>query len=139
MKVGVIAGNFDVIHPGYMRMFAECKRHCDNFVVLLHEDPSLQRPEKIKPILSLQERMEILYGIKYIDNVLPYRTEQDLYKLLKAFTVNVRFLGEDYIDKPYTGDDLGIPIHWIKRDHGWSATKFKQLIADSITVNQSYT
>ncbi len=32
-KVGVIAGNFDVIHPGYMKMFAECKANCDIFEV----------------------------------------------------------------------------------------------------------
>jgi glycerol-3-phosphate cytidylyltransferase len=131
-KVGVIAGNFDVIHPGYMKMFAECKANCDIFEVFLHEDPSIGRPEKIKPILSVEERMEILYGIRYIDSVVPYKTEQDLYKLLKVSGIHIRFLGDDYLNKPFTGDDLGIPIYWIKRDHGWSTTKFKNLIAQSV-------
>ena len=50
MKTGIIAGNFDIIHPGYVAMFKECKDNCDKFVVLLHTDPSIERPKKLKPI-----------------------------------------------------------------------------------------
>lgn len=132
MKIGVIAGNFDVIHPGYMRMFKECKKYCDKFFVLLHEDPSVERLEKLRPILSLEERREILLGIRYIDGVLNYKTEKDLHSLLKFVNPHVRFLGSDYKDKKFTGDDLDIPIHWIDRNHTWSTTKFKTLIAQSI-------
>ena len=59
-KIGVIAGNFDVIHPGYIYMLNECKNYCDTLLLLLHEDPSIERPEKIKPILSVNERTMIL-------------------------------------------------------------------------------
>ena len=132
MKTGIIAGNFDVIHPGYMKMFKECKQHCDYFVVLLHDDPSIERPEKIKPILSVDERVDILMGIRYIDNVVPYKTEADLLTVLHSLKIDVRFLGNDYVDKRFTGDDLNIPIHWIQRNHDWSTTKFKNLIAQSL-------
>lgn len=132
MKVGVIAGNFDVIHPGYMKMFKECKEHCDCFIVLLQDDPSVERPEKLRPILTLDERTEILLGIRYIDGVYRYRYESDLLVLLETLKPDVRFLGDDYLGKSFTGDDLNIPIHWIERNHGWSTTKFKTLIAESI-------
>jgi glycerol-3-phosphate cytidylyltransferase len=129
---GVIAGNFDVIHPGYIKMFKECKENCDEFIVLLHTDPSIERPEKIKPILSVEERDEILMSIKYIDNIFTYTTEDDLLNLLKILEPDVRFLGDDYKGKPFTGYDLKIPIHYLNRDHGWSTTKFKKLIAESL-------
>jgi len=132
MKKGVIAGNFDVIHPGYIAMFKECKANCDEFLVLLHSDPSIERPEKIKPILSVQERDEMLMSIKYIDNVFVYDTEADLVNLLGLIRPNIRFLGDDYKGKKYTGDHLGIPVHYLDRSHGWSTTKFKKLIAKSI-------
>lgn len=132
MTVGVIAGNFDIIHPGYMRMFKECKDNCDKFIVLLHEDPSLERPEKIKPILSIEERKEILLGIRYIDDVISYKIETDLYQKLVQLKPNLRFLGVDYMEKNFTGKDLNIPIYWIMRNHGWSTTKFKTLIAQSL-------
>jgi glycerol-3-phosphate cytidylyltransferase len=131
MKIGVIAGNFDVIHPGYIKMFNDCKEHCDYLVVLLHEDPSIERPEKCKPILSVEERREILFALD-IPTVISYNTEKELYFMLKDGNYDIRFLGDDYIDKPFTGDDLNIPIHYLNRDHGWSTTKFKKLIADEV-------
>ena len=131
-KTGVIAGNFDVIHPGYIKMFKECKRYCQNFIILLHTDPSIERPEKLKPILSVDERIEVLYSIKYIDSVITYTYESDLLDVLEGIRPDIRFLGDDYRGRTYTGFDLNIPIHYLNRDHGWSTTKFKKLIADSI-------
>ena len=131
MIKGVIAGNFDVIHPGYIAMFKECANNCDCLVVLLHTDPSIERPHKLKPILSVEERKELLLSIKYVDDVLTYTYEAQLHDLLKLGEFNIRFLGDDYIGKPFTGDDLRIPIHYLDRSHGWSTTKFKKLIAKS--------
>jgi glycerol-3-phosphate cytidylyltransferase len=132
MKIGVIAGNFDVIHPGYIKMFNECKKQCTWLIVLLHEDPSLERPEKMKPILSVDERREMLLSLNMIDEVISYSTETILYEFIKGIDPDVRFLGDDYIGKDFTGKDLGIDIHYINRDHGWSTTKYKQLIADEV-------
>ena len=130
--VGVIAGNFDVINPGYIYMFNECKKHCDILLLLLHDDPSIERPEKIKPILDLNERNMILSSLKQIDRIITYQIESDLYDILKAEQIDIRFLGDDYKNKAFTGDDLGIPIHYLDRSHGWSTTKFKKMIAESV-------
>ena len=132
MIKGVIAGNFDIIHPGYIKTFKECKDNCDHFTILLHSDPTIERPYKLKPILSVDERIEILSSIKFIDDIKVYTYEKELIKLLKDNKFNIRFLGDDYIGKPFTGDDLKIPIHYLSRDHGWSTTKFKSLIAKSL-------
>tara|TARA_Y100000389_G_C17322992_1_gene444050 strand:- start:397 stop:813 length:417 start_codon:yes stop_codon:yes gene_type:complete len=132
MKKGVIAGNFDVIHPGYIKMFKEMGLHCDTLIVLLHTDPSIERPHKLKPILTSDERKEMLLQIRPIADVVRYTYEEQLVDLLKLGEFNVRFLGDDYKDKPFTGDHLKIPIHYMNRDHGWSTTKFKKLIAQSI-------
>ena len=132
MKKGVICGNFDVIHPGYIAMFKEMASNCDCLVVLLHSDPSIERPHKLKPILSVTERKELLLELKSVCDVISYTYEESLYDLLKMGEFDVRFLGDDYIDKPFTGDDLKIPIHYLSRDHGWSTTKFKKLIAESV-------
>jgi glycerol-3-phosphate cytidylyltransferase len=129
---GVIAGNFDVIHPGYIKMFKQMKEVCENVIILLHTDPTIERPEKLKPILSVEERDEMLMSIKYIDNVFTYDTEADLINLLSSINPDVRFLGDDYKGKFFTGSHLNIPILYLNRDHGWSTTKFKKLIAETI-------
>ena len=132
MKKGFVAGNFDVIHPGYIKMFSECKNNCDHFTILLHSDPSIERPEKLKPILTLDERIEVLSSIKFINDIKSYTYETELYDLIKNGGYSVRFLGDDYRNKSFTGDDLSIDIHYLNRDHGWSTTKFKNLIAKTI-------
>lgn len=130
---GVIAGNFDVIHPGYVKMFNEAASKCGILIVLLHTDPSIERPEKLKPILSVEERREMLLSLKAIDGVFIYTYEAQLLDLLKMGEFDVRFLGDDYIGKPFTGDSLNINTKYISRDHGWSTTKYKKLISDSIS------
>ena len=83
MKKGIIAGNFDVIHPGYIKMFNETIKYCDQLFVALHVDPSLERPEKIKPILSVEDRIEILLSLNSIYYVVPYSNEEELFLYLK--------------------------------------------------------
>ena len=129
---GLIAGNFDIIHPGYILLFNECKENCDYLILLLHEDPSIERPEKLKPILSLDERILILSSLKQIDEIVPYKLESDLLNLIQNMNIDIRFLGDDYYNKEFTGKNLNIPIHFMNRSHGWSTTKYKQLISDTI-------
>ncbi len=131
-KIGVIAGNFDILHPGYIEMFRECSQVCEQFNVLLHTDPSIERPHKLKPILSVEERFKTLMSIRYISNVHIYTYEKDLVKLLEQINPDVRFLGDDYRGKEFTGDNLDIPIHFLNRGHGWSTTKLKTLIYEEI-------
>ncbi|MCK9417555.1 adenylyltransferase/cytidyltransferase family protein [Candidatus Dojkabacteria bacterium] len=131
-KIGILAGCFDIIHPGYIYMLEEAKNNCDKLIVLLQSDPTIDRPEKYKPILSLNERIKILESIKYIDEIVVYDTEKELYDLLKNIKPDVRFLGDDYIGKEINGGDLNIEIIYINRNHGWSSTKFKQLIFNQL-------
>lgn len=132
IKKGVITGNFDIIHPGYVDMLIQAKTVCNHLTILLHKDPSIQRPEKLKPILSIEDRKKMLLSIKYIDAILEYETEEDLQKLLEKYKFDVRILGTDYIDTEYTGKDCCEETFFVNRGHGWSTTKFKNLIKESI-------
>jgi len=131
-NIGVIAGNFDVLHPGYLKMFQEIEKKCERLFILLHDDPTIERPEKKKPILSVDERREMLKQFTWYHTILTYNTESELLFLLKSINPDVRFLGDDYIGKTYTGFELNIPVIYLDRSHGWSTTKFKQAIADSL-------
>ena len=126
-KYGIIAGAFDVIHPGYIEMFIDSKLQCTHLTVALHTDPSLEN-KKEKPILSWTDRVKILNSIKYIDCVIPYGSEKELEILLETGQYDIRFLGEDYINKQATGQNLTPEIFYLNRLHGWSTTKFKNMI-----------
>lgn len=126
----VVAGAFDVIHPGYIRMFNDAKRSCSNLTVALHIDPSVEN-NKPSPVLSVEEREEILLAIKNVDSVIRYETEKDLYEILASGDYDIRILGSDYKDREYTGKMLPIDILWINRDHGYSTTLLKKKIVEN--------
>ena len=135
---GIIAGNFDVIHPGYIEMFNDMKKHVNEIHVLLHIDPSLNRPEKIKPLLSVTDRKNTLMALKRVTEISGYNSEEELLQLIIDINPEIRFLGEDYINRTdYTGYGLPPKIIFLKRDHGWSTTKFKNLIASSMINNNT--
>ena len=139
--LGFTAGNFDLLHPGYINCFKDAKSHCDKFIIFLQDDPSLHRKSKYKPVVPLYDRYKALKSIRYIDEVYIYQTEEELYNLIKFWKPDVRILGEDYIGdngkpKPFTGDDLPPKIIYTTRSHGWSTTKLKDLITKQ-TIKQN--
>jgi glycerol-3-phosphate cytidylyltransferase len=129
---GIIAGAFDIIHPGYIRMFKECKLNCTHLTVALHEDPSFERPHKLSPVQTVEERKEILLSLKDVDEVIEYKTEDQFHDYLKSDSYGVRFLGTDYKKEQYTGSNIPIDIVWINRNHDYSTTKLKNKIHNSI-------
>ena len=121
-KKGIIAGAFDVIHPGYIHL-----------TVALHDDPSTERSHKLKPVQTVEERKEILLSIRYIDDVVSYKTEEEYLTYLRSGDYDMRFLGSDYINGKYTGKDINIDIIWLDREtHNYSTTRMKRLIHESI-------
>lgn len=129
MKTGFICGAFDLLHPGHLFTFKECKKYCDKLVVGLHVNPQSERPEKNKPIETVYERYCRLMSCKYVDEVIPYEDNRDLINLLHTAGLDVRFLGDDYKLKEYEiiGKDI-LPITYISRGHNWSSSNLRKRI-----------
>jgi len=119
---GIIAGSFDVMHPGYIEMFDDAIKVCSRLIVCLQERG--KRPS----FMSVEDRKMMLLSLKQVNEVIPYKTEADLLQVLKKNSPHVRILGEDYIDKDYTGMELHQDVYFINRKHGWSTTKLLQKI-----------
>ena len=128
-RVGIVASCFDLFHAGHILMLMEAKENCDRLVVALQSDPTIDRPEKNKPVQALSERYIQLEACKYVDQIIPYDTEADLYNLLAGYDWDVRFLGMDYYDRnDFTGVDLDIPIHYCARRHNYSSSGLRERI-----------
>ena len=132
MIVGFTASAFDLLHAGHIAMLREAKEQCDWLICGLQVDPSLDRPEKNKPIQSLVERYIQLSAVKYVDEIVPYVTEKDLTDILESYKIHVRILGEEYKDRDFTGrdlcDTLGIRLHFNKRQHRFSSSELRKRI-----------
>lgn len=134
-EVGLIAGSFDLIHPGYIKMFDESRKVCNRLIIALQDDPTIDRPDKCKPVQSWDDRRDILLSLKQVDEVTYYNTEKDLRRLLGTLQFDIRILGSDYIGKRFTGDDIQKPVYYCNRSHDYSLTDLKRKIAASLNVN----
>ena len=136
MIIGFVASSFDLLHAGHVLMLAEARSQCDYLIVGLHTDPTIDRPSKNKPIQSTFERQVQLKGCKFVDEIIPYDTEEDLYNLLTTHKIDIRFLGSDYSDKTgFTGSNLNIPIKYIKRNHSYSSSELRKRINKNVSVS----
>ena len=126
--VGITASCFDLFHAGHVLMLQEAKEQCDRLVVALQTDPTIDRPEKNKPVQSVFERWVQVEGCKYVDQVIPYATEEDLLNILKSYHWGVRIIGEDYYGKQFTGSDLDIDIYYNTRRHDFSTSELRKRI-----------
>ena len=135
MKVGITFSTFDLFHAGHVKMLEEAKSKCDYLIVGLQLDPSIDRPKKNKPTQSIIERYVQLKGCKYIDEIIPYVSENDLIDLLSSFKIDLRIIGEEYKDKVFTGKDYcvnnGIEIYYNKREHRFSSSSLRKQVAQS--------
>lgn len=120
---GVIAGAFDVIHPGYISMFQDAKSLCHKLTILVHNKP--------KQIFPLNDRILVLRSIRYVDDISVYSAEEELTELLMNGGFDVRIVGNDHKDET-SRPNLPFPTHYHERNEGWSATKFKKMIFDSM-------
>ena len=103
MKVGFTCSCFDLFHAGHVMMLKEAKEQCGYLIVGLQSDPTIDRPEKNKPIQTLFERYVQLEACKYVDEIIPYSTEKELLDILLSYPIDVRIIGEEYKDKHFTG------------------------------------
>jgi len=126
--IGFTCSCFDLLHAGHILMLKDAKNRCDRLIVGLQTDPTIDRPEKNKPIQSLEERQIQLEAVKYVDEVFTYDTEEELYKKLLDIKPDVRILGSDYIGKSFTGDNLDIEIYYHERKHNYSTTNLRKKI-----------
>jgi len=132
MKVGFTCSTFDLLHAGHIQMLREAKEQCDYLIVGLQTDPTLDRAEKNKPIQTLVERYTQLKAVGYVDEIIPYQSEQDLEDILSMYHIDVRVLGVEYKDKEFTGKSIcqsrGIDLYFNKRDHRFSTTDLRKRV-----------
>lgn len=135
LVTGFTCSTFDLFHAGHVVMLEEAKRQCDYLIVGIQADPTLDRAAKNKPVQSIIERQIQVKACKYVDEVVIYTTEKELEDILKTLPIDIRILGEEYLDKEFTGKEIclkrGIRFHYNKRDHSFSSTDLRKRVFEA--------
>jgi len=131
MKKGITFGAFDLFHAGHVLMLKEAKTVCDYLIVALQTDPSLDRETKNSPVQSIEEREIQVSGCKHVNEVIIYEREADVIEILKTIDWDVRILGDEYKNKPFTGrEEFLDKCYFNSRTHSFSTTELRQRVAN---------
>lgn len=131
MATGFTCSTFDLFHAGHIIMLKEAKEQCDHLIVGLQTDPTIDRPQKNKPVQSVFERFIQLNACVFVDEVIVYATEKELRDILLSFPIDVRILGEEYQGKEFTGHDIPMKFYFNQRKHSFSTTELRQRVVDA--------
>jgi len=135
MKVGFTCSAFDLLHSGHISMLRDAKDQCEYLICGLQVDPSADRPEKNRPIQTVVERYTQLKAVGYVDEIIPYSTEEDLKDILSMYHIDVRILGDEYREKDFTGKEIckrrDIALYFNKRDHRFSSSELRKRVVEN--------
>jgi glycerol-3-phosphate cytidylyltransferase len=132
-RIGFVASAFDLLHAGHVLMLEDARSQCDYLIAGLQTDPTIDRPHsKSKPVQSMFERYIQLRGCKFVDEIIPYDTEDDLYTILVTNKIDIRILGSDYENRvDFTGSYLPIEKYFHQRHHDLSSSELRRRINNS--------
>ena len=135
MKIGFTCSTFDLLHAGHIQMLRDAREQCDYLICGLQVDPSIDRKDKNSPVQTIVERYTQLNAVRYVDEIIPYQTENDLEDILNMLHIDVRILGEEYKNKTFTGRAIcakrGIELFFNKREHRFSSSDLRNRVKSS--------
>ena len=99
-------GCFDLLHVGHLRYLEKARSLGDILVVGVNSDQSVQRLKgPRRPILPLEERMEILSGLECVDYVVPFNEMTPL-ELISFLKPHVLVKGGDWTKETTVGKEV---------------------------------
>ena len=135
MKVGFTCSAFDMLHSGHIQMLRDASEQCDYLICGLQTNPSVDRPEKNRPIQTVVERYTQLKAVQYVNEIITYANEEDLKDILSMYHIDVRILGDEYREKDFTGKEIckrrDIALYFNKRDHRFSSSELRRRVSES--------
>ena len=121
---GLIAGTFDLFHPGHVCGFNTTVKYVNELIVALHT----HNPNKRKPVQTTFERYVQLKAHRNVVEVIPYDTELDLERMMEMLDFDYYFISEEYSRESITGyyilNRRGVIIIQLSRKYGWGTGMF---------------
>lgn len=131
-KVVFTNGCFDLIHTGHTRYLRAARDLGDCLVIAVNSDASVRalKGEK-RPLIPVEERMEVLAGFYFVDYVLPFE-ELDPYQVIQQLGPDILVKGGDWPLEKVIGKDIvearGGKVLTIPEIPGASTTSIVELV-----------
>lgn len=123
--IGITFGGFNPLHEGHIKLFRNAKKQCDKLIVCVDDDEHLRIVKHQEPYFTLEERIEDIMAIKYVDQVDIQSLEQTKKFLVNKYKPDVIFAGNDWNKNTFTGEGLGVKVIYLPKTEGISSTELR--------------
>ena len=131
MVVGFVAGFFDIIHEGHIRILEEAKSQCEQLIVAVGTDEFMKVRKGREPVFTFSERIRIISSVKYVDRVVE-ETDLDKIAAYRKYHFDVMFAGDDHKDEPTYIHDTAI----LKTKYGVDTVYIKRSDVSSTAIRK---
>ncbi len=137
MIIGYTTGVFDLFHIGHLNILKRAKEKCDFLIVGVSTDELVMQYKNKTPVISFEERVQIVEAIKYVDKVVP-QTHRDKFAAWEEYKFDRMFVGDDWKGSPLFTEleekfkPFGVEIVYFPYTEGTSSTMLKKAL-DTLT------
>ena len=130
MIIGYTQGTFDMFHIGHLNLLRNARLQCDYLVVGINTDELVMKYKNKSAIVPLDERMDIVGSIKYVDDVIACET-LDKMVAYKMIHFNKLFIGDDWkgndrwIETGKMMAKIGVDLIYLPHTQGTSSTMLR--------------
>ena len=135
--IGYTAGAFDLFHIGHLNLLRRAKEHCDYLIVGVSSDDLVSATKGKRPFIPLQERIEILKSIDFVDEVV-VQEDLDKFTAWEKYHYDILFSGDDWKGnkrwKEYETklSSVGVKVQFFEYTKTTSSSQIQEIIKNAI-------
>ena len=140
--VGYTTGVYDMFHIGHLNILRRAKEQCDYLIVGVSTDELVMKEKNKTPVIPLEERVEIVGAIRYVDEVV-IQPDKDKMAAWERHHFDKMFVGSDWQGTPQWNrfeeqfSEVGVEIVYLPHTDGISSTQLTHVIKNILDQSEN--
>jgi len=125
-KRGITFGAYEIFHQGHFNLLKRASAQCEKLTVCISSDEYIEEIKGHKSVIRFELRQEIIFSMPFVDDVASQDLNFGKREAVKFFKPDVIFVGDDWNERTFKGEGLGIPVIYLPRTKGISSTLLRK-------------
>ena len=118
-----VNGSFDILHLGHIRLLEYANLFGNVRVGIDTDERIKEKKGKDRPYNTLEDRVEFLYSLKYVNSVVTFNSNEELIKNIREYNPDIMVIGDDYNYNNIVGIEYIPEVKFFPKVEGKSTTK----------------
>lgn len=118
-----VNGSFDILHIGHLRLLEYASLFGVVRVGVDTDERIREKKGADRPYNTLEDRVEFLYGIKYVTDVVIFSSNKELIEQIRIYGPDMMVIGNDYNYHSIIGIEYIPEVKFFEKIPGKSTTK----------------